>query len=197
MAAAEEEDPWNIKRQHADSIEECGLALQRGRGFPMLVFRGHEDAFFGHCTFFLRNRWETESPEDEMTDYQSMMTLMPGSRLREHHEKTDYEFEKTCLEAEAAGKVAPDVPVRPYPELHDDALARMRAVVIPFVRKCDQAAHQAEGDEEESWARLAGVKLGPWIADGSEEEEPWKQQRPLEVLDEAIRRELFSALGML
>mmetsp|Transcript_92123 Transcript_92123/g.269567 ORF Transcript_92123/g.269567 Transcript_92123/m.269567 type:complete len:197 (+) Transcript_92123:44-634(+) len=195
--ASEDEDPWCIKRQHADTVEECSLFLQRGRGFPILVFQGHGDAFFGHCTFFLRNRWETEFPEDEMTDYQSMMTLMPGAKLRELHEQLDMGFEKTCLEAEAAGEVAPDVPLRPYPELRGDALARMRAMVIPFVRNCDQAAHCQDGDPEASWARLAGVKLGAWITDGSEEEELWRQQRPLEVLDEALRRELFSALGML
>uniref|UniRef100_A0A7S1RDY9 Uncharacterized protein n=1 Tax=Alexandrium catenella TaxID=2925 RepID=A0A7S1RDY9_ALECA len=194
--AAEEEDPWCIKRQHADSVEECSLALQRGRGFPMLVLDGHEDAFFGHCTFFLRNRWEAESAEDAMTDYQSMMTLMPGSRLRALHEKVDAGFERTCLEAEARGDVAPDVPSRPYPELSGEALARLRAVVVPFVRSCDQAAHAEGADAEESWARLAGVRLGAWSTGGSEEE-LWKQRRPLEVLDEGLRRELFSALGLL
>mmetsp|Transcript_23171 Transcript_23171/g.54230 ORF Transcript_23171/g.54230 Transcript_23171/m.54230 type:complete len:195 (-) Transcript_23171:56-640(-) len=192
-----EEDPWGIERQRADSVESCRIVMLRGRSWPMLLFLGHEDAFFGHCTFFLRNRWDEECANGEMTDYQGMMTLMPGSRLRALHDRVDMDFEKICVEAEAAGDVAPDVPQRPYPELDDDHLVRLKSVVIPFVRLCDQAAHQEGGEPQEHWARLAGVDLGEWEAPESLEHEEWEKQRAVVVRDAALRRELFSALGMI
>eukprot|EP00928_Gymnodinium_smaydae_P025367 TRINITY_DN20226_c0_g1_i1.p1 TRINITY_DN20226_c0_g1~~TRINITY_DN20226_c0_g1_i1.p1 ORF type:complete len:196 (+),score=47.25 TRINITY_DN20226_c0_g1_i1:57-644(+) len=195
MADNVEEEPWCIKRQRADSADECRVTVQRGRAFPILVFSGHEDAFFGHCTFFLRNRWEEEDlAEDTMSDYQGMMTLGSGARLSARLDAIADGFERTCVEAEDRGEEAPDVPERPYPELSEEEKLRMKAVVLPFVRSCDQAAH-TDGGSPEAWERLAGVALGEWEL--SEEEESWKDRRSLTFSDKAQLQEILTALRLI